>query len=341
MDNSTVYIGCDLHKKTSNLCIKTKNGRILLETKLATTKEEFQSTLADYTGAHIVFEPVSQSWWLGDILEDMGFAVYLANAREVKAIAHARVKNDKIDAAVLCDLLRTNLLPESYRSTKEARDWKEVVRFRTSLIGMRTQIKNKIHAMLGRQGIIPPFGMIFGPKGRAWLQHLDMSSVHRQHLTQYLSLLDRYEEEILKATIVVEKTVTENEDAQLLTSVPGISYVSALTIMSEIDSIKRFSNGKQLVAYSGVAPSVYASGETIRYGRITKRGSSHLRTILVEIAHVQGRLKVKRGLRPYFDRIKERKGVRTATVATARKLCVIIYSVLSSKTVFDDERMVA
>lgn len=337
----TIYIGCDLHKRTSNLCLKTKSGRLLKEFKLKTTKEEFVATLSEYTGSHIVFEPVSQSWWLGDILEELGLVVYLANAREVKAIAHARVKNDKIDAAVLCDLLRGDLLPESYRSTKQAREWKELVRFRASLIGMRTQLKNKVHALLGRNGIIPPLGMIFGTRGRVWLEGLELSMVHRTHLNQYLSLLDMYESEIGKTTTQIEAVSSASEDTTLLMSIPGISYISALTIMSELDTIRRFSSGKQVASYAGLTPSVYASGNTVRYGRLTKRGSKSLRTIMIEIAHGQGRLKRSVGLRPYFERIKERKGSRTATVATARKLCVVIYHILVSKTAFDDTRLVA
>lgn len=336
-----IYIGCDLHKRTSNLCLKTKVGRTLLETKINTTKEEFQRILSNYAGAHIVFEPVSQSWWLGDILEELGLVVYLANAREVKAIAHARVKNDKIDAEVLCDLLRSNLLPESYRSTKEARTWKEQVRFRTSLIGMRTQIKNKIHGLLGRNGIVAPLGMIFGPKGRVWLGELKLSALHRGHLEQYLKLIDTYEAQIALATKVIEETVATADEAKRLLSIPGISYISALSIMSELDTIERFHDGKQVASYAGLVPSVYASGESIRYGRLTKRGSKNLRTILIEVAHSQGRLKRSVGLKPYFERIEKRKGSRTATVATARKLCVIIYHILKSKELFDDTRLVA
>jgi transposase len=339
MDN--VYIGCDLHKRTSNLCVKTQDGRVLTETKIETTKEAFLHILGAYQGAHIVFEPVSQSWWLGDILEEMGLIVYLANARDVKAIAHARVKNDKIDAEVLCDLLRGNLLPESYRSSHTAREWKEVVRFRTSLIGMRTQVKNKIHGLLGRNGIIAPLGMIFGVSGRRWLMSIPLSPTHRTHLTGYLALLDVYEEAIRVATERVHTAATENADARLLMSIPGISYVSALSIMSELDTVERFHDGKQIASYAGLTPAVYASGGTIRYGRLTKRGSKTLRTIMIEVAHSQGRLKRVQGLRPYFERIKERKGTRTATVATARKMCVILYHVLASQTPFDDARAVA
>lgn len=336
-----IYIGCDLHKRTSNLCVKTKEGRLLLATKIKTNKEEFQKICTPYLGAQIVFETVSQSWWLGDVLEEMGLVVHLANSREVKAIAHARVKNDKIDAEVLCDLLRADLLPESYRSSRSAREWKEQVRFRTSLIGMRTQIKNKIHALLGRNGIVAPLGMIFGVRGRSWLKELALSPIQRQQLNQYLFLLDTYEQEIKVATRLIEETVGEQTEAAYLLSIPGISYISALSIMSEIDQIERFGNGKQLASYAGLVPSVYASGDSVRYGRLTKRGSKTLRTILIEVAHSQGRLKQTVGLRPYFERIKERKGARTATVATARKLCVIIYHILVSQTNFDDTRLVA
>jgi len=334
-----IYIGCDLHKRTSNLCVKTKDGRTLKEIKIETKKESFESVLGEYSGAHIVFEPVSQSWWLGDILEDLGFVVYLANAREVKAIAHARVKNDKIDANVLCDLLRSNMLPESYRSSRKAREWKEVIRFRTSLISQRTQVKNKIHALLGRNGIIPSIGMIFGKEGRKWLKTLNLSPVYRKHLDEYIALLDTFNEAIKRATCHVEEIAENTKDTALLMSIPGLSYVSALSIMSEIDKIGRFGDGKQLASYAGLVPSVYSSGESIRYGRLTKRGSKTLRTIMIESAHRQGRLKRSTGLSPYFERIKERKGIRTATVATARKLCVVIHAVLSSKKLFDDTRV--
>ena len=336
-----IYIGCDLHKRTSTLCVKTKEGRVVEETKIKTTKEAFAQVCGQYSGARIVFEPVGQSWWLGDILEELGLVVYLANAREVKAIAHARVKNDKVDAGVLCDLLRSDLLPESYRSSTAAREWKELIRFRASLVHMRTQVKNKIHALLSRNGIVPPVGSVFGKTGRSWLAELELSATHRLHLDQYLGLLDMYEVQIAAATKRIEAVVADDGDVSLLLSVPGISYVSALSIMSEIDTINRFPTGKRIASYAGLTPSVYASGETVRYGRLTKKGSKTLRTILIEVAHSQGRLTQSTGLRPYFDRIKERKGIRTATVATARKLCSIIHAVLTARQPFDDTRIVA
>jgi len=217
----------------------------------------------------------------------------------------------------------------------------ELVRFRASLVHMRTQVKNKIHALLGRNGIVAPLGSIFGKTGRRWLAELELSALHRAHLEEYLALLDRYDEQIATATQRIAAVVADDASVALLLSVPGISYVSALSIMSEIDTIDRFPSGKQVASYAGLTPSVYASGDSVRYGRLTKKGSKTLRTILIEVAHSQGRLKQTTGLRPYFDRIKARKGSRTATVATARKLCSIIHAVLTARQPFDDTRIVA
>lgn len=206
---------------------------------------------------------------------------------------------------------------------------------------MRTQVKNKIHALLGRNGLIAPVGSLFGKTGRLWLAELELSVLHRIHLTEYLRLLDMYETQIVAVTKRIEAVVAGGSDTMLLVSIPGLSYVSALSIMAEIDTIDRFATGKQVASYAGLTPSVYASGDTVRYGRLTKKGSKSLRTILIEAAHSQGRLKQQTGLRPYFERIKVRKGSRTATVATARKLCSIIHAVLTAKQPFDDTRIVA
>lgn len=342
MDKKEKYIGLDLHKRTSSLCVKTKEGILLQKAKIKTVWEEFEKVLSPFRGSHIVFEPVSQSWWIGEKLEEsLQMKIHLAHAREVKAIAFAKVKNDAIDAEVLCDLLRNDFLPEGYLSNKEEREQKELVRFRTSLIGMRLQLKLKIHALLSRQGIIPEMVNIFGPKGREWQKGLLLRETTRLHLEEYLDLISLYEKKIMKATQEIEKKVTENDQAKLLMTIPGISYVSALTILSEIGDIKRFRNGKKLSSFAGLVPSTYASGEKVRHGKITKKGSKWLRTILVEAAHRQGRLVRVRGLRVFYDRMKKDHGVGTAVVATARKLCHIIYGVLHSQTPFDDSRMVS
>ena len=251
----------------------------------------------------------------------------------VKAIASARIKTDSIDAGVLADLLRADLLPESYHAPQHVRDWKEEVRLRMSLVRLRVQVKNKIHALLWKSGIRSPYAL-FSKRGLAWLDGQMFSEKIATACATYretLSLLDR---QITEA----EKRMIENyknrEEVKLLITIPGISYLSALVIMAEIGDIRRFPTGKKLMGYAGVVPSTYASGGRVRHGKIIKQGSSWLRYVLIEAAHHQLHCTKRKGLADYYNGIKERKGGKAAAVATARKLCAVIFRVLSDKRPF-------
>jgi transposase len=259
----------------------------------------------------------------------MGNDVHLAHPMKVKAIASARIKTDKIDAAVLADLLRSNLLPEAYLSPKEVRSWKELVRFRASLLNLRTQVKNKIHAILHKHALIHNFSNLFGVGGISWLKNLNLNEPFKTSLTQYLSLIDFLTEQIEQAEVKVTEMVKEHPQARLLTSVPGISFISALTIIAEIGDIHRFPSAKQLMGYAGLVPSTYSSGDITRHGKITKTGNKWLRYIMVEIAHHQQRCKRKPGFGSYYLKLKARRDANTAAVATARKMLAVVWRLLT------------
>jgi len=139
---------------------------------------------------------------------------------------------------------------------------------------------------------------------------------------------------IKEAAQAVEQTVGENNDAKLLITIPGISYLSALTIMAEIGTIERFPSAKQLMGYAGIVPATYSSGGVTRHGRIIKTGSTYLRFVLVEAAHHQVTLKKVKGFGRFYNRIKGRKGSSAAAVATARKLCAVVWRVLKDQRPF-------
>lgn len=142
-DNQKYFIGLDLHKNTSTFCVKDRDGSIIDERKLATEPSEFRGYLKRYVGAALAVEPLSQWYFYADLIQNMGLEVKLAHPKRVRAIAAARIKTDTIDAGVLADLLRSNLLPEAYFCSKEARDWKEMTRFRASAVRLRSQVKGK------------------------------------------------------------------------------------------------------------------------------------------------------------------------------------------------------
>jgi len=325
----------DLHKNTSTFLVKDKEGKIIDTCKIATEPSAIKGYLKRYPDSSLAVEPVSQWYFYADLIQKLGVDVHLANPLKVKAIASARVKTDKIDSGVLCDLLRSNLLPEAYFACPEVRNWKEMVRYRASLIRLRTQIKNKIHGILFRNGLRHCFTNLFGVGGRKWLETLEMPECFAFNLKHYLSLIDAFTKLIKEAEEKIETTVADNSQAKLLTSIPGVSYVSALTIMAEIGTIERFESAKKLQGYAGLVPSTYASGDRMVHGRLTKQGSRWLRWTMIEIAQRQLLCKKKPGFGWYYQRIKQRKGSGAAAAATARKLLAVVWRMLKDNRPFE------
>jgi transposase len=335
MNTPNIYIGMDMHKRTSTFAVKDRDGMVLAKEKVETDPSAITAFLQQFPHASLAVEPVSQWYFYADLMQSLGIDVHLANPLKVKAIASARIKTDSIDAGVLCDLLRANLLPEAYFATPDVRAWKEMCRYRASLINLRVQIKNKIHGILFKNGLRHSFTDLFGKGGRQWLASLALSEHYRYELNHYLTLLDTFSTLITEADRKIEQTVTDHPHAKLLTTIPAVKYVSALTIMAEIGDINRFPSAKKLMGYAGLVPSTYSSGDMIRHGRITKQGSKWLRTTMIEIAQRQLRCKKTPGLAWYYLKVKKRKGSSAAAVATARKLCAVVWRLLTDNRSFE------
>lgn len=335
-NENKLFVGMDLHKNTSTFCVKDYEGRTVKRQKVDTDRNQIREFFASLgQRVSVVLEPVSQWYTYADMIEDMGNDVHLAHPAKVKAIASARIKTDKIDAAVLADLLRSNLLPEAYLSPKEVRGWKELVRFRAGLLNLRTQVKNKIHAILHKHALQHDFSNLFGKGGRLWLANLTLKEPFKTSLAQYLSLNDFLTNQIDEAEAAVKEQVTNHPQATLLTSIPGISFVSGLTIMAEIGDIARFPSAKQLMGYAGLVPSTYSSGDITRHGKITKTGNKWLRYIMVEAAQHQQLCKRKPGFGSYYLKMKAKRGSGTAAVATARKLLAVVWRLLKDNRPFE------
>ena len=336
-----LFIGMDLHKNTSTFVVKDKEGKLIDSVKILTDKNDVTRYINSLKRGDkgkelsLAVEPVSQWYYYADLIENLGVDVHLAHPMEVKAIAHANIKTDKIDAGVLADLLRTNFLPEAYFAPAEVRGWKEQCRFRASLLNLRTQVKNKIHAILFKHSLKHNFSNLFGKSGRRWLETLELPEPFKTNLDRYLDLIDQLTGEIDRAEERITGTVIDCPPANLLVSIPGISYCSALTIMAEIGNIERFISVKHLQSYAGLIPSTYNSGEKQIHGRITKRGSKWLRWILIESAYHQMNCKRIPGFGSYYNTLKKRKGSKTAAVATARKLLAVVWRLLKDNRPYE------
>lgn len=321
------YVGMDTHKAFSQVCVMDEKGTVLLAEKVPNTPQAVDAFIEKLEpGSKIVMEASSCWQYLYDYLEQHGFDMSLAHPLKTKAIASARIKTDSIDAETLAHLLRADLIPESYIPPQRVRDERQVVRLRASLVDIRTQIKNKIHAILARNGITYELSDLFGKSGIEYLQTLELPAASRFELDQYLTLIAVLDQKIEEVQRQVEGMAGDNYHAKLLMSIPGISYYSALMIMAEIGDITRFESGKHLCSFAGLVPSVYQSGSTRRTGHITKEGSAWLRWILIQAANRI--INTNATLARFYLKLQQKKGHKTAVVATARKLLLYIYVML-------------
>ena len=332
MSNFNNYIGVDLHKKTCFVTVMNKDGQIKKQTEILTDEESVRNFFKTYPDSHIAVESTLNWIPFYENLEALGCNVSLSNPLQTKAIASARIKNDKVDSRVLADLLRTNLLPMAYVQPREIRDLKELVRQRVSYVELRTRIKNKIHSVLFKTNARHQFSNLYGRAGMKFLMELELRDLYRQELNRYLKTLEILDEQIEELSQTIKKQAELDYDCQLLMTIPGISFFSALVIKSEIGDIARFNNANKLCSYAGLIPATYASADKIRTGRITKRGSKWLRKTLVDAIASNSRKPNK--ISSYYHKLKKKKGTGKAKVAAARKLCSVIFAILTDQQPF-------
>lgn len=331
------YIGLDIGKKWHYVVVMDKHGTIARQQRLPNDPELLPHFFKGLTGpVRVVLEATGNWMAIYDRIEPWVQEVVLAHPWKVKAIASARIKTDKIDATTLAHLLRADLIPRAYVPPRAVRDWRELVRHRAFLVRLRTRLKNRIHALLAKQGITPPpVSDLFGVKGRRWLTTLPLPAPYAAIRSRYLAVLENLTSQITEVEQTIDQTVETTLAARLLETIPGVGPYLALLILAEIGEIARFPSPKQLVSYSGLCPATYASGTTVRHGHLTKQGSPWLRWALIEAAIHVWRAPHSR-LARLAQRLTQRRDVKIARVAVARELCTAIYHMLRKQEPYRD-----
>jgi transposase len=204
-------------------------------------------------------------------------------------------------------------------------DLREMVRYRAGLVRIRTSLKNKTHGHLLMRGVKiegTPFSKAYVDKLRA---------IHNYKINGYLNVIDALNHEIDQVSRQIMLEAKDDEYASLLMTIPGISYYSALLIVSEIGEIERFPDSQHLCSYAGLTPSTHSSGGVTYHGNITKTGSKHLRWILTECTQTHIRTEPDSSITKFYNRLVKKKGKAKATVAASMKLLKVIYWVMREK----------
>ena len=322
----SVYVGIDVHRKRSQVAVVTGDGTVELNKNVVNGSEPMLRLIGDLpAGTPVAFEAAFGWGWLAELLEDYGFEAHLVHPLRCKAIASARLKNDKVDAATLAQLLRADLLPEAWIAPPAVRQLRALLRHRAGLVRLRTQQQNRIHAVVADFGFDRAGSYLSGP-GRGWLAGLDLPAASREIVTDCLAVIDGLPPVIDRIDGELHAHAKADPRVKALRTLPGVGEFTALVMLAEIGDISRFGSARKLAAWAGLTPTVRGSDLKVRHGHISKQGSAWLRWAMNQAAQTAKR---SPEFAPAYSSIAKRRGKKIATIAIARKLLTRAWHLLA------------
>jgi transposase len=323
------WVGLDVHRDFCEVAI-VEGGRVHSAGRVETTPEAL-ALLGESLGpaAQVVLEATANALPIARLLRPHVARVVLCEPSAVHESGAA--KTDKIDARALARLLASGFASEVWAPDEETAALRRLLSRRRQLVKQRTREKNQVHAVLMRNlEPRPPMSDLFGPKGRAWLAERPLPESEREMIAGCLRHLDFLDDELAALDRSLARRVLGSEEMLRLLQLPGVSAVTAATLMAAIGDISRFPTPRHLVGYLGLNPRVRQSGTgPAKHGRISKHGPGHVRAVLVEAAWVASRSAGP--LRAFWQRIAARRGANIATIAVARKLVVLAWQLLTKR----------
>ena len=353
-ESNRLCVGVDLHKTQFTVCALDEGGEYLLEKRYQTTEEGYEDFINEMHSQEengysieLAVETTSNARFFKNRMEKEGFVVKVVNTNRFKVITMSTKKTDANDAATLAYYLVKEMLPEAHLCSQTSEEIRRLLKTRSVLVQSMVKIKNQIHGMMLGYGIETKAAQFQSKKKRQELindlaDH-NYSDFTASSLKVMLKILDDLTEEVKEIEKHLGEMVEQNDDVELLMTVPGIGINTATTIAAYTEDLERFEgNYKKFAAYVGIVPSVHNSNESIHYGRITKHGPQELRTAFVQAAMGMIRLtKVTSEWRliKEYQRRKEDKGSGRAIIALARKISRIVFVMLSKRERFNPDLM--
>jgi transposase len=282
-----------------------------------------------------VVESMNGARFVHDELTGHRWCVLVADAHKVKGLAPLACKTDTVDAQVLAELSFRDLVPAIWLPSPEVRGERELARFRMHLVKHRSTLKNRIHSTLIAHGYQVPVTDLFGAGGRQLLASLELPEPWAGTTTATMQLIDDLDRRIDQIEHELRHAGADHRYVPLLMTAPGIGWILAFTIASEIGDIERFPTPKRLVSYTGLCPRVYQSGNTDLRGHLSRHGPRYLRWALVDAAAVACRHPV---YAERYQRLKRRvgrqRGAKVAQIDLARRLTQAIWHMLTRNQPF-------
>jgi len=317
-------VGVDLHKDTLTACTfcaccgETSYRKIACKNRNQIV-EFFSSLPRPHT---VAIEAVGFYRWLWEMLDPIVDELVLADATQARALAGRRIKTDREDAFNIADLLAAGRLPRSYAPTAEVQLLRDLSRHRNGFSRQHARVLCRVKSIMNANNRPGPTrmrsdGLIRYLKA----QEAKLPNRHVVMLWQCVDHLTLTERQIAETERQIGEVLQFDcfrETVAILNSFPGVGLVAAATILSEVGDFHRFTRRKSIARFAGLNPSVYASGENNRTGRIAKAGSAHLRWILQQVAWTA--IRSDEHVKKIYLRLVKKAGRKAAAVAIARKM---------------------
>jgi transposase len=328
------YVGIDWAYGRAAFCAMGEGGEIAAE-GLISANEDGLARLVLRLGpeASGCVEMMSGAVWVRDRLESAGWEVKVAHARKVRDVAPLACKTDKVDARVLAELCRRDLVPEVWVPSLEDRALRERLRRRMHLVKARTSARNRIFGLLTQFGLRISHSRLRKPGSMELLRRSGVPEVWRASIAELLELAAEMDRRIEPIDRELGPLARSDERARLLRTMPGIGPLLSLTFAAEIGEVSRFSGPGKLVGYAGLAPRVSQSGERSATGALSKAGSRTLRWAAVEAANNAWR--PSNPWHAHYLRVSARHGKNPAKSSVARKLLIAAWHMLSRQEPFN------
>jgi transposase len=321
-------VGLDVHRDFCVVAI-CEEGRVRSAGRVPSTPEGI-AVLAEslLPSDRVALEVTGSCWEVTRLLEPHVNRVVVVSPDDT-GIASARAKTDRLDARTLAGLLWKGELEAVWMPDERCRVLRRRLARREQLVHGRSRAKNEIHAVLQRrlQGK-PPCSDLFGVKGREWLAGLELPLEERESVDAGIRHVEFLDTEIAAVEKLIAQQALSWPEIKRLMTVPGVNLICAASFIAAVGDAQRFMTSRRLVAYLGLDPKVRQSGEApARSGRISKRGSPSARWALVEAAW--STVLQPGPLHAFYERTKARRGHGKAIVATARKLSILFWCMLT------------
>ena len=368
-----IACGVDVHNRFIVATILSSDG-LKLQDRFETNLEEllrFKDWLKDNGCRKVALESTGNYWLpIYHVLEG-SVNFILANAYQIKHVPGR--KTDTLDSEWIAEICLKNLISPSRIFCRNHRELRSLTRTRESLMKVRTKIKNRVTHELEAACIklSSVLSDVFGKSGRHIVDGLlngmdleeilesipsrkvkaikeeirgtiqaNLSSLQIFLIQSHLDMIDAITKQIVEIDAKISDQISSrNEDMRIALSMPGMGVVSASTILAEVGDFRDFSSPEKLAAYCGLVPSVYQSAGKQINGHITKHGSPHIRSMIIEVAHAIIRTKRNSRLKKFFLRVKARRGMKIGVVALARKVLCILYHLLISQETYQDDSL--